>query len=95
MGLLYIEIYRIVLVVFLLIALIGCILGLTYFKQHCLYFLPLPQGQGELRPTFRVLGVLATGLGRSEGIMLSAGRPACSASAIIFIGRSIWLKNCL
>jgi hypothetical protein len=22
-----------------------------YFPQHCLYFLPLPQGQGSLRPT--------------------------------------------
>src|SRR5690348_14837623 len=23
-----------------------------YFPQHCLYFLPLPQGHGSLRPTF-------------------------------------------
>ena len=27
--------------------------------QHCLYFLPLPQGQGSLRPTF---GPVRTGL---------------------------------
>ena len=24
---------------------------LHYFPQHCLYFFPLPQGQGSLRPT--------------------------------------------
>ena len=28
---------------------------LLYFLQQCLYFLPLPQGQGLLRPTFSVL----------------------------------------
>jgi tyrosine-specific transport protein len=31
---------------------------LFYFaKQHCLYFLPLPQGQGSLRPTFASLRI--------------------------------------
>ncbi len=25
---------------------------IPYFPQQCLYFLPLPQGQGFLRPTF-------------------------------------------
>jgi hypothetical protein len=24
----------------------------SHFPQQCLYFLPLPQGQGSLRPTF-------------------------------------------
>ena len=28
----------------------------TYFLQQCLYFFPLPQGQGLLRPTFSALG---------------------------------------
>jgi hypothetical protein len=34
-----------------------CLQGLSSdaeatFRQHCLYFLPLPQGQGSLRPAF-------------------------------------------
>src|SRR5208282_6769542 len=32
---------------------------LNYRPQQCLYFLPLPQGQGSLRPTF---GPVRTGL---------------------------------
>ena len=28
--------------------------------QHCLYFLPLPHGQGSLRPTFGSLRMVST-----------------------------------
>ena len=71
-------------------------------RQHCLYFLPLPHGQGEFLPTFSVVAACtrfdetAPGLfSRMRGIMLSAGLPACRAVAISFIGSSIWLKNIL
>src|ERR1017187_2364780 len=36
--------------------------GCNYRPQQCLYFLPLPQGQGSLRPTF---GPVRLGLGLS------------------------------
>ena len=37
----------------------GAIRVRHYLPQHCLYFLPLPQGHGSLRPTF---GPVRTGL---------------------------------
>jgi hypothetical protein len=36
-----------------------CRVRFNYRPQQCLYFLPLPQGQGSLRPTF---GPVRTGL---------------------------------
>ena len=33
--------------------------GRCYLPQQCLYFLPLPQGQGELRPILRPVGASA------------------------------------
>jgi hypothetical protein len=30
------------------------LVGIGYRKQHFLYFFPLPQGQGSLRPTFDI-----------------------------------------
>ena len=44
--------------------------------QHCLYFLPLPQGQGSLRPTFGLAVAdrleLLVGLGAGDGGLLLA-----------------------
>lgn len=39
-----------------------------YLPQHCLYFLPLPQGHGSLRPTF---GPVRTGLAFSTAAAAS------------------------
>src|ERR1035438_4816168 len=44
-----------------------------YFPQHCLYFLPLPQGHGSLRPTF---GPVRTGL----ALALACASTALAAS---------------
>ena len=38
---------------------------LPYFMQQCLNFLPLPQGQGSLRPT--LFGLVDLAIGRGEG----------------------------
>ena len=46
----------------------------SYAPWHFLYFLPLPQGQGSLRPTLR-----GSGAGR---------RPALASLRVVFIGRS-------
>src|SRR5258708_24902256 len=39
-----------------------------FFPQHCLNFLPLPQGQGSLRPTF---GPVRTGLALATASLAS------------------------
>ena len=55
-----------------------------FFPQHCLYFLPLRQGQGSLRPT---LGPARTGLAFSTAAAaslttsLSAGRAGAAGAA--------------
>src|SRR5215212_3833715 len=43
-------------------------LWLLYFPQHCLNFLPLPQGHGSLRPTF---GPVRIGLALATASMAS------------------------
>ena len=69
---------------------------LLFPRQHCLYFIPLPHGQGEFLPTFwvdsawiRFDGTGPRFFSRMRDIMLSAGFPACRAAAISFIGSSM------
>ena len=49
------------------------ILTLNYFPQHFLYFLPLPQGQGSLRPIFWSVFFGSTGLKRRSRSEISSG----------------------
>ena len=72
---------------------IGCFPGLIYFKQHCLYFLPLSQGQGELRATFRVGYWLGThqwhnAVGGASGLcaaaIMSMNWTSCCASGFFW-----------
>src|ERR1039458_9060899 len=54
-------------------------LGFNHRPQQCLYFLPLPQGQGSLRPTF---GPVRTGLA------FSATAAAASLTTSLALGRA-------
>src|SRR6266498_2729463 len=55
--------------------------GHPFFPQHCLYFLPLPQGHGSLRPT---LGPTRTGLALARAsaasLTTSLGLPSAVAA---------------
>ena len=44
----------------------------TYFPQQCLYFFPLPQGQGSLRPLPAALS--AVGKGRNDPCPCGSGK---------------------
>lgn len=59
----------------------GC--ALHYVLQQCLYFFPLPQGQGLLRPTFSAFGCVASSM---AAIMISS----MLGSAGIFIAEISW-----
>src|SRR6266496_121027 len=54
--------------------------GQPFLPQHCLYFLPLPQGHGSLRPT---LGPTRTGLALARAsaasLTTSLGLPSAGA----------------
>src|ERR1041384_999146 len=53
--------------------------GAQFFPQHCLYFFPLPQGQGSLRPT---LGPTRTGFAfataSTASLTTSEAAPVCA-----------------
>src|SRR5205807_10419934 len=60
-------------------------------RQHCLYFRPLPQGQGSLRPADLRLRWRSSRASRS---MISAGaRRALSRAVIVRMWGSMWRKN--
>ena len=63
--------------------------------QHFLYFRPLPQGQGSLRPTFSSFGRGRPSSWARIFMMPSAYWPRRKRSAMIFIGRSTWAKKAL
>jgi hypothetical protein len=44
-----------------------------YFPQHFLYFLPLPQGQGSLRPTFFSEIIVFVGFSNISRLVISSG----------------------
>lgn len=60
---------------------------MPYLPQHCLYFLPLPQEQGSLRPT---LGPIRTGRAFSTAaaawLTMSLGRGWFSVAAVSTVG---------
>ena len=54
----------------------------TFFPQQVLYFLPLPQGQGSLRPTFSEAFTLRGSRGASPATRASTGLAACTRSGV-------------
>ena len=54
----------------------------TFFPQQFLYFLPLPQGQGSLRPTFSEAFTLRGSRGASLATRASTGLAACTRSGV-------------
>src|SRR5512135_2118319 len=55
----------------------------SYAPWHFLYFLPLPQGQGSLRPTF-----VETGCGRDAPFDDAVLRPLLRAPLLLLLRRS-------
>src|ERR1043166_788482 len=55
-----------------------------FFPQHCLYFLPLLQGQGSLRPTFGPVRMgLFFSMAAAASLTMSLGLPGELAVAVL------------
>src|SRR6187551_588158 len=66
--------------------------ALCYFPWHCLYFFPLPQGQGSLRPTLGSsrLTVSTTVSGRRPAAAAALFRAASSTRLVRILLRSVF-----